>query len=93
MNEIDRRLNTAARRAVAQRNYRRCRDRALARLANDYPNLYQEYLEEERRKDEQEGKAWADLSGRTRRSVGNSDTHHKSPSRKARRRTNKGNRR
>lgn len=91
MNETSRRLETAARRAVAQRNYRRCRDRALARLANDYPNLYQEYLEEERRKDEQEGKVWVDLSGRTRRGHSNSHAHHQSPQRKAR--SNRGNRR
>lgn len=91
MNDTSRRLETAARRAVAQRNYRRCRDRALARLANDYPNLYQEYLDEERRKDEQEGKTWVDLSGRTRRSAGNNDSHRQSPSRKARK--NRGHRR
>ena len=88
-----RRKETAERRAVAQRNYRRCRDRALTRLANDYPNLYQEYLDEERRKDEQENKVWTDLAGNTKRVVGGSTSYHKSPTRKAKRRKKRGYRR
>lgn len=66
---IEQRLETAQRRAVGQRNYRRARDRALARLASQYPDLYRELLEEERRKDEQEGKVWTDISGRNNRWV------------------------
>jgi hypothetical protein len=46
----DRRVATAMNMAVRQRNYRRARDRALARLAQAYPNLYKEYLEQENRK-------------------------------------------
>lgn len=44
--------------AVAYRNYRRARDRALARLANAYPDQYKQYLEEEKANDEQLGKRW-----------------------------------
>ena len=66
---VEQRLETAQRRAVGQRNYRRARDRALTRLANQYPDLYRELLEEERIKDEQEGKIWADISGRSSRWV------------------------
>lgn len=65
----ERRLETARRRAIGQRNYRRARDRALRKLANQYPELYQELLEEERKIDEQEGKAWLDIDGRTHRWV------------------------
>ena len=61
----ERRLETARRRAIGQRNYRRARDRALRKLANQYPELYQQLLEEERKTDEQEGKAWLDIDGRT----------------------------
>jgi hypothetical protein len=45
----DRRVATAMNMAVRQRNYRRARDRALARLAQAYPNLYKEYLRKRRR--------------------------------------------
>ena len=65
----ERRLETARRRAIGQRNYRRARDRALRKLANRYPELYQELLEEERKIDEKEGKAWLDIDGRTSRWV------------------------
>lgn len=64
MNDIiEQRLETAKRRAVGQRNYRRARDRALAKLANKYPEAYQELLSEERLIDEQTGKAWSDIAG------------------------------
>jgi hypothetical protein len=43
---------------VHYRNYRRARDRALARLAKDYPEIYAEYLQEERASDETTGKTW-----------------------------------
>ena len=65
----ERRLETAKRRAVGQRNYRRARDRALRKLANQYPELYQELLEEERKIDEQEGKVWIGIDGRSSRWV------------------------
>jgi hypothetical protein len=60
------RLKTASNRAVYQRNYRRARDRALARLANLYPNKYKDLLEEEMLADEQMGKKWLDLDGNTK---------------------------
>jgi len=59
------RIEAAKQKAVSYRNYRRARDRALARLANDYPNLYQLYLEEEKKADEKMGKKWLDLDGNT----------------------------
>lgn len=61
---VERRRATAHRRAVAQRNYRRQRDRALARLRRLYPDDYLRLLTEERERDEAEGKVWLDLSGR-----------------------------
>lgn len=59
------RLKGAADQAVRQRNYRRARERALTRLANDYPNVYRTYLEEEKIADESMGKKWLDLDGNT----------------------------
>ena len=59
----ERRLATARRRAVAHRNYRRARERALTRLARLYPDDYQRLLAEERERDLAEGKIWLDLSG------------------------------
>jgi len=59
------RIETAKRSAVAYRNYRRARDRALVRLAQAYPNQYKEYLEQEKAYDEKEGKKWVDITGRT----------------------------
>ena len=66
MSKIERRIETAKAQAVRQRNYRRARDRALARLSNDYPNVYRAYLEEEIEADEKMGKKWLDISGNTR---------------------------
>lgn len=62
---IERRIKAAAKQAVRQRNYRRARDRALARLSHAYPNHYRELLEEEKRADERESKKWLDISGAT----------------------------
>jgi hypothetical protein len=64
MNDLERRRETAERTAVKVRNYRRARDRALARLRKQYPEDYALLLEEERERDQAEGKAWLDLSGR-----------------------------
>ena len=66
MSNIERRIETAKAQAVRQRNYRRARDRALARLSNDYPNVYRAYLEEEIEADEKMGKKWLDITGSTR---------------------------
>ena len=66
MSKIQRRIETAKAQAVRQRNYRRARDRALARLGNDYPNVYRTYLEEEMEADETMGKKWLDITGNTR---------------------------
>ena len=61
----DRRVATAINMAVRQRNYRRARDRALARLANAYPDDYKELLEQEKASDEAQGKKWLDINGTT----------------------------
>ena len=66
MREVERRIESAKAQAVRRRNYRRARDRALARLSNDYPNVYRTYLEEEMSADEEGNKKWLDISGRTR---------------------------
>ena len=66
MSKTEQRIETAKAQAVRQRNYRRARDRALARLSNDYPNVYRTYLEEEMEADDQMGKRWLDISGRTK---------------------------
>lgn len=58
----NKRVASAARLAVGQRNYRRARDRALARLAQAYPNQYKELIEEERERDELEGKKWTSIT-------------------------------
>ena len=58
----NKRVESAARLAVGQRNYRRARDWALTRLAQAYPNQYKELLEEERERDELEGKKWDSLA-------------------------------
>ena len=66
MSNTERRIETAKAQAVRQRNYRRARDRALARLGNDYPNVYRAYLEEEIEADDKMGKKWLDISGSTK---------------------------
>ena len=70
MVDLERRIETAKKQAIRQRNYRRVRDRALARLSNLYPDQYRELLEEERVRDEVESKVWIDLSGRTNAGLG-----------------------
>lgn len=62
-NEFRRRLAAAENMAVRQRNYRRARDRALAKLAGMYREAYIELLAQEKEKDEQEGKKWNSLAG------------------------------
>ena len=65
MDDVTRRTQTATRKAIRDRNYRRARDRALARLAHLYPDTYKQLLEMEKKTDEQEGKTWLDLDGNT----------------------------
>ena len=70
MNTIDKRRESAERRAVRIRNYQRARGRALVRLAQQYPDQYKELLEQERLADEAQDKTWLDITGRTRSSMG-----------------------
>ena len=64
--QVERRIEIAKDQAVRKRNYRRARDRALARLSREYPDIYRNYLEEEMANDESMGKKWLDIAGRTR---------------------------
>ena len=48
----------SASQSISYRNYRRARDRALARLSTQYPEKYKEYLEEEKKHDEEQGIKW-----------------------------------
>jgi len=65
----DRRVGTALNAAVRQRNYRRARDRALAKLAQRFPDDYRELMEKEKESDEQLGKKWLDITGTTTASL------------------------
>jgi hypothetical protein len=58
MNEDEARTLTAIKQSVYYRNYRRARDRALVRLAQAYPEQYRSLFEEEKARDEAEGKTW-----------------------------------
>jgi hypothetical protein len=70
VNEIEKRLELAKRRLVAQRNYRRVRDRALTKLANAHPQEYLALLEKEKANDEILGKKWLDITGNTSLDMG-----------------------
>ena len=56
--EEDKRTIAAVKAAVYYRNYRRARDRALVKLAQANQEEYFRLLEEERARDESEGKTW-----------------------------------
>lgn len=75
---VKKRVRSAAKNAVYYRNYRRARDRALVRLAQANPAQYKVFLEEERERDLQEGKAWKNIAGDTHGSsdepIGDSNT-------------------
>ena len=58
MNEDKARTLAAVKQSVYYRNYRRARDRALVRLAQAHPDEYRILFEEEKEKDEAQGKAW-----------------------------------
>jgi hypothetical protein len=58
MKEDEARTLAAIKQSVYYRNYRRARDRALVRLAQAYPDDYRTLFEEERARDEAEGKTW-----------------------------------
>jgi len=58
MKENEARTLAAIKQSVYYRNYRRARDRALVRLAQAHPDDYRTMFEEERARDEAEGKTW-----------------------------------
>lgn len=63
--DVTRRMATATRKAIRDRNYRRARDRALARLAHLHPDTYKQLLEMEKIEDEKQGKTWISIDGNT----------------------------
>lgn len=65
MTSTSKRIETAKTIQVNRRNYRRARDRALARLAGIYKEDYLRLLNEERENDAKNGKNWLDITGRT----------------------------
>jgi hypothetical protein len=60
------RTEAAKQKAINYRNYRRVRDRALARLSREYPEAYRAFYEEELKADENMGKKWLDIAGNTK---------------------------
>jgi hypothetical protein len=70
IDDAQRRMATAARKTIRDRNYRRARDRALVRLAHLYPDTYKQLLEMEKIEDEKQGKNWISIDGTTVLSVG-----------------------
>ena len=63
---VERRIESALKQAVHYRNYRRARERALAKLSHLYPDTYKQLLGIEKAIDEQEGKSWIDITGANR---------------------------
>ena len=61
----NRRLDTAMRMSVRQRNYQRVRARALVRLAKAHREEYRLYFEQEKLDDHTQGKTWIDIHGNT----------------------------
>jgi hypothetical protein len=72
---VEQRVESAIKRAVYYRNYRRARERALTKLSQLYPETYQQLFQIERSIDEQEGKNWLDISGNTRMVISTSTSH------------------
>ena len=70
IDDAQRRMATAARKTIRDRNYRRARDRALVRLAHLYPDTYKQLLEMEKLADEKQGKNWISIDGSTVLSMG-----------------------
>jgi hypothetical protein len=62
---VERRIESALKQAVHYRNYRRARERALAKLSHLYPDTYKQLLGIEKAIDEHEGKSWIDINGNT----------------------------
>ena len=69
---VERRIESALKQAVHYRNYRRARERALAKLSHLYPDTYKQLLGIEKAIDEQEGKSWIDITGATRVAISTS---------------------
>lgn len=65
MNPSEKRRKYGENYAVWLRNYQRARARALTRLRQRHPEEFQLLIEEERARDEAEGKTWLDINGRT----------------------------
>ena len=65
----NRRLDTAIKMSVRQRNYQRARGRALVRLAKAHREEYRLYFEQEKLNDHTQGKTWIVIHGNTNSSM------------------------
>jgi len=63
VSEVERRIESAQKLLVIQRNYRRARDRAMTKLARAHKEEYLQLLEREKAKDEETGRRWLDIAG------------------------------
>lgn len=84
----------SANQSIAYRNYRRARDRALVRLSHQYPELYQEFLEEEKEFDEEQGTKWFAIDDKSYVTVGvrtRTNTSGRRAPKKSRRKRSKSN--
>ena len=61
--KVNARKRVSGKQAIHYRNYRRARDRALARLSQAYPETYKELLELEKVSDYTTGAQWVDIDG------------------------------
>lgn len=57
----NKRVESALKQAIHLRNYQRARGRALTRLANLHPTDYKKLYQEEKERDELEGKKWTHI--------------------------------
>ena len=84
----------SASQSISYRNYRRARDRALVRLSHQYPELYKEYLEEEKEFDEEQGVKWFAIDDKSYVTVGvrtRTSTSSRRAPKKSRRKRSKSN--
>ena len=57
----NKRVKSAIKQAIHLRNYQRVRGKALTRLANLHPTDYKRLYQEEKERDELEGKKWTHI--------------------------------
>lgn len=70
MGRVEDKIASAIRWSISGTNYRRARSRALTRLSNNHKEEYLGLLEEEKARDEAQGKTWTNIVGDNSVSVG-----------------------